>query len=91
MYLTVGSLLALAAVVCAIAGNPEFGTFLAIVTLGWVAGRPAFPRPVAYGLRSRVERLNLEPRSVNAPQPWAWSYTVQSSGQRVNQEATRGA
>ena len=74
MYLIVGFLLGLTAVVFAVAGDPELSTCLSVATLLWVASRPAFPRPLAYGLLPEVRCLDRDEPSTGVPEPWRWGY-----------------
>jgi hypothetical protein len=71
MYLIVTFLLALAAIIAAFAGELQSGTILAVVTVAWVAGRPAAPQ---VGPLPEVRRLDHVTQSTTAEQPWAWSY-----------------
>ncbi len=71
MYLIVTFLLALATIATAFAGELQTGTILAVVTLAWVAGRPAVPH---YGPPPEVRLLDHEGQSARAQQAWAWSY-----------------
>ena len=82
MYLTIGSLLALATLVVAVAVSPEAGAVLSGLTVMWVARGHADAHDAEREPSPELRRFMHDAQSAHEIAPPSWDF-YQTSGQRL--------
>ena len=82
MYLTIGALLALTAIVVALAASPEAGAVLSAFTVMWVARGKTGADDAEREPSPELRRLVRDGRSAHEIAPPSWDF-YQAAGQRL--------